>query len=212
MNKPYEETADEAGRPAECAVLSWLLDVGFTVTDHPDGDTGADIHVAKLGKVVEEFIVEVERMGLDRTDENGDCRYPTLSVLARRKMSATLPTLIFHATHDLQYVHIVFDRDFHATPTEHGRMSANHTSGEGKKYVPVERVLKLKVGTVIAAPFADLNMNRVRAALEHETDIERVKRFLFPVRPYGMNGVEWRRLIAKASSGKWTAADSDMPF
>ena len=63
MNKPYDCDADESAKPAEWAVLSWLLDIGFTVTDHPQGDLGPDIHVARLGKVVEEFIVEVEHMG-----------------------------------------------------------------------------------------------------------------------------------------------------
>lgn len=212
MNKPYDEDADESAKPAEWAVLSWLLDNGFTVTDHPQGDKGPDIHVARLGRVAEEFIVEVEHMGDGRTDECGDCKYPTLSVLARRKMSATLPTLIFHVTHDLRHVHIVFDRDFHATPTQQNRLSANHTSGEPKKYVNVERVLKLTIGTMIEKPFADLNADRTRDAIEHAIDIDEVRRYLGPVKPYGMSGVEWRRLLAKICSGDWTLQPAEMPF
>jgi hypothetical protein len=212
LNKPYDEDLDQASKPAEWAVLSWLLDVGFTVTDHPQGDKGPDIHVARLGHVIEEFIVEVELMGEGRTDINGDCIYPTLSVLARRKMSTTLPTLIFHVTNDLRHALIVFDRDFKATPTQQGRMSANHTSGEPKKYVNVERVLKLKIGTALDSPFADLNTDRIRNAIEHETDVEVLRRYLGPVKPYGMNGVEWRRLISQISSGQWKPQCEQMPF
>ena len=212
MNKPYDCDADESAKPAEWAVLSWLLDIGFTVTDHPQGDLGPDIHVARLGKVVEEFIVEVEHMGADRTNELGDIRYPTISVLARRKISDKLPTLIFHVTHDMRHTHIVFDRDFQATPTVQGRMSANHTSGEPKKYVAIERVLKVHVGQRIEMPFAEMNADRVRDAIEHETDIEVVRRYLGPVRPYGMHGVEWKRLLTRLSDGLLPVTTEDMPF
>jgi hypothetical protein len=109
-------------------------------------------------------------------------------------------------------VHIVFDRDFQATPTQQNRLSANHSSGEAKKYVNVERVLKLTVGAMIDKPFADLNADRTRDALEHEIDIEAVRRYLGPVKPYGMSGVEWRRLIGQISSGKWTPQPAEMPF
>lgn len=212
MNKPYDLSLDKACEPAEWAVLSWLLDVGFTVTDHPQGEKGPDIHVARLGKTIEEFIVEVELMGRDRTDEIGDVKYPTLSVLARRKMSASLPTLIFHVTHDLRHAHIVFDRDFVTTPTQAGKMSSNHFCGEGKKYVPVERVLKVTVGAPLDQPFADINAERVRDAVAHEIDAEKVRRLLGPVRPYGMSGVEWRSMTAMLSAGSLPSSLSAPEF
>lgn len=212
MNKPYDADLDCKSKPAEWAVLSWLLDVGFTVTDHPQGDLGPDIHVARMGKVFEECIVEVEHMGPDRTDEQGDLIYPTLSVLARRKLSDKLPTLIFHVTNDMKHALIVFDRDFKCTPSQSGCVSRNNPTGEPKKYVPVERVLKVRIGTNLNQPFAELNADRVREAIENEQDVDRVRRYLSPVRPYGMNGVEWRRLLERLSSG-WTKPEpAGMPF
>ena len=212
MSKPYDCAADQSAKPAEWAVLSWLLDVGFTVTDHPQGDLGPDIHVARLGKVVEEFIVEVEHMGSDRTDDHGDLIYSTLSVLARRKLSERLPTLIFHVTADLKHALIVFDRDFKCTPAMQGCVSRNNPAGEPKKYVPVERLLKVCVGSRIDEPFAELNADRVREAIEHEQDEDRVRRFLSPVRPYGMSGVEWRCFLDRLSSGWNSAAAKELPF
>lgn len=212
MSKPYDADLDRKSKPAEWAVLSWLLDVGFTVTDHPQGDTGPDIQVARLGKVAEEFIVEVEHMGAERTDEEGDLIYDTLSVLGRRKLSDRLPTLIFHVTHDLRHALVVFDRDFKCTPTQQCCPSRNNPNGEPKKYVPVERLLKVTVGSRIEHPFGELNADRVRNALEHETDIERVRMILGPVRPYGMNGVEWRRFLDRLSSGWFAESVSEMPF
>lgn len=212
MTKPYDADLDCKSKPAEWAVLSWLLDVGFTVTDHPQGDLGPDIYVARMGKVSEECIVEVEHMGPERTDDQGDLIYPTLSVLARRKLSDKLPTLIFHVTHDMQHALIVFDRDFKCTPSQSGCVSRNNTSGEPKKYVPVERVLKVRIGTKLEQPFAELNADRVRDAIENEHDVERVRRFLSPVRPYGMNGVEWRRLLERLSSGWAKPEPAEMPF
>lgn len=212
MNKPYDAELDRASKPAEWAVVSWLLDAGFNVTDHPQGDLGPDIKVARLGKVAEEFIVEVECMGQDRTDEQGDLLYSTLSVLGRRKLSDQLPTLIFHVTHDMKYAMIVFDRDFKCTPTQECCASRNNPQGEPKKYVPIERVLKVAIGSRIEQPFAELNAERVRQALANEDDIERVRRILGPVRPYGMNGVEWRRMLDRLSSGWLVAAASEMPF
>lgn len=212
MNKPYDAVLDLASKPAEWAVLSWLLDVGFTVTDHPQGDLGPDIHVARLGKVIEEFIVEVEHMGHERTDSAGDLIYPTLSVLARRKLSERLPTLIFHVTHDLKHALVVFDRDFKCTASQAGCVSKNNPTGEPKKYVPVERVLKVRIGTHMQEPFAELNADRVRSALENEDDVERVRRFLSPVRPYGMSGVEWRSLLERMNSGWRQPAMDYSPF
>lgn len=212
MNKPYDADLDLASKPAEWAVLSWLFDLGFTVTDHPQGDLGPDIHVARLGKVVEEFIVEVEHMGEERTDLAGDLIYPTISVLARRKLSERLPTLIFHVTHDLKHALIVFDRDFKCTPPQPGCVSKNNPTGEPKKYVPVERVLKVRIGSDAQLPFAELNADRVREALEGEEDIERVRRFLKPVRPYGMSGVEWRTLLERMNCGWRQAAITESPF
>jgi hypothetical protein len=182
------------------------------VTDHPQGDLGPDIHVARLGKVAEEFIVEVEHMGGDRTDEQGDLIYPTLSVLARRKLSDTLPTLIFHVTCDLKCALIVFDRDFKCTQAKAGCVSRNNPTGEPKKYVPVERVLKVRIGSRITQPFSELNADRVRDALEHEQDVARVRRFLAPVSPYGMSGVEWRSWLDRLSSGWAVAAATEAPF
>jgi hypothetical protein len=212
MNKPYDSALDEASEPAEWAVLSWLLDVQFTVTDHPQGDKGPDIHVARLGKTIEEFIVEVELMGQERTNEVGDVLYPTLSVLARRKMSTSLPTLIFHVTHNLKYAHIVFDRDFVTTPTQAGKLSANHRFGEDKKYVPIERVLKVTIGSPLDEPFADINANRVRDMVAHETDAAKVRRILGPVRPYGMSGVEWRRMTSMLADGLLPSASAGPEF
>lgn len=212
MNKPYDKELDVASKPAEWAVLSWLLDAGFDVTDHPQGDLGPDIQVARLGKVVEEFIVEVEHMGAERTDEYGDLIYDTLSVLARRKLSDKLPTLIFHVTNDLRHTLIVFDRDFKCTPTQQCCPSRNNPSGEPKKYVAVERLLKIGIGTRIEQPFAEINAGRIREALHNEHDADRVRRYLSPVRPYGMNGVEWRRLLDRLSAG-WSRPElSEMPF
>lgn len=212
MSKPYNKDADESAKPAEWAVLSWLLDNGFTVTNHPQGEKGPDIHVARLGRVAEEFIVEVERMGHNRTDRYGDLVYPTLSVLARRKMSSALPTFIFHVTHDLKYVHIVFDRDFHATETCDDQRSENNSRGESKKYVRVERVLKLQVGSLIEQPLSELNYQRTKQGLEWSADIEEMRRYLAPVRPYGMTGVEWRRLLGQVISGDWSTQSAEMPF
>lgn len=212
MNKPYDATLDLTSKPAEWAVLSWLLDVGFTVTDHPQGDTGPDIQVARLGKVSEEFIVEVEHMGAERTDEQGDLIYDTLSVLGRRKLSDRLPTLIFHVTHDLKHALVVFDRDFKCTQTQNCCTSRNNPQGEPKKYVPIERILKVAVGSRIEQPFAEMNADRVRHALKNQSDIERVRKILGPVRPYGMNGVEWRRLLDRLSSGWVIESANDMPF
>jgi hypothetical protein len=212
MNKPYDGELDKCSKPAEWAVLSWLLDVGFTVTDHPQGDTGPDIHVARLGKVSEEFIVEVEHMGADRTDDQGDLKYPTLSVLARRKLSDRLPTLIFHVTNNLRHALIVFDRDFKCTAPKPACVSRNNPAGESKKYVAVERVLKVRIGTQLDQPFAEINADRVRDAIENETDVECVRRFLSPVRPYGMSGVEWRSLLDRLSSGWLVQQSLEAPF
>lgn len=212
MNKPYDGELDKASKPAEWAVLSWLLDVGFTVTDHPQGDTGPDIHVARLGKVKEEFIVEVEHMGADRTDDHGSLKYPTLSVLARRKLSDRLPTLIFHVTNNLQHALIVFDRDFKCISAKPSCISRNNPTGEAKKYVAIERVLQVRIGTQLEEPFAELNADRVRQAIEHEADVEKVRRFLSPVRPYGMSGVEWRQLLDRLSSGWPVHEPEEAPF
>jgi len=212
MSKPYDSTLDEASQPGEWAVLSWLLDVGFTVTDHPQGDKGPDIHVARLGKTIEEFIVEVELMGQERTNEVGDLIYATLSVLARRKISTSLPTFIFHVTHDLRHAHIVFDRDFVTTLTQTGQLSSNHRSGEGKKYVPIERVLRVTIGAPLDEPFADINSNRVRDMVAHETDGAKVRRILGPVRPYGMSGVEWRRMTSMLAEGLLPSSSAGPEF
>jgi hypothetical protein len=212
MNKPYDADLDHSSKPAEWAVLSWLLDVGFNVTDHPQGDTGPDIHVARLAKVNEEFIVEVEHMGADRTDADGDLVWPTLSVLARRKLSDRLPTLIFHVTNNLQHALIVFDRDFKCTETKPGCVSRNNPTGEPKKYVAIERVLKVRIGTQLDEPFAQLNADRVRDALSSERDVERVRRYLSPVRPYGMSGVEWRRFLDRLGSGWPVEQQAEAPF
>ena len=212
MIKAYDADLDCNSKPAEWAVLSWLFDAGFTVTDHPQGDKGPDIHVARFGKVLEEYIVEVEHMGPDRTYDNGDLRYSTLSVLARRKVSDKLPTLIFHVTNDMKHALIVFDRDFRCTPSNAGCVSRNNSFGEPKKYVPVERILKVRIGTKLDQPFAEINADRVRDAIENEQDIERVRRYLSPVRPYGMSGVEWRHLLERLSSG-WAKPEPDeIPF
>lgn len=199
MNKPYDAELDVASKPAEWAVLSWLYDVGFDVTNHPQGDVGPDIHVARLQKVPEEFIVEVEHMGLDRTDEHGDLIYPTLSTLARRKLSETLETLIFHVTHDLRHALIVFGKDFACAEVKHGCVSRNNPTGESKKYIPIERVLKVTLGARLEQPFAEMNADRVRASIENELDVEKVRRYLGVSNPYGMSGVEWRSLLDKLS-------------
>lgn len=137
MNKPYDSKLDRSSEPAEWAVTDWLHSVGFVVTVHPQGKVGPDIHVAKLKKVPEEFIVEVEHMGIDRTDEHGDLIYSTLSTLARRKLSETLETLIFHVTHDMKHALIVFGKDFACAPIKQGCVSRNNQTGESKKYIPI---------------------------------------------------------------------------
>ena len=212
MNKPYDAELDQSSKPAEWAVLSWLFDAGFDVTDHPQGDLGPDIKTARFGKVTEEFIVEVEHMGQDRTDEKGDLIYSTLSVLGRRKLSDELPTLIFHVTHDMRYALIVFDRDFKCTPTKSCCPSRNNPQCEPKKYVPIERVLKVAIGSRIEKPFAELNAERVRQALANEDDVDRVRRILGLVRPYGINGVEYRRMLNRLTGGWFVEATSDMSF
>ena len=211
MNKPYDAELDDASKIAEWSVVSWLMDSGFTVTDHPQGPTGPDVLVARLGRAAEQFVVEVEHMGANRTNEIGDVSFATISVLSRRKMSATLNTLIFHVTNDLKYVHIVFDRDFLAAPVTHGN-SSNFIGCEGKKYVDRERVLKVKNGSLIDQPFADMNVDRVRAALEHETDPRVVRKYLGGVRPYGMHAYEWHRYLGRLNDGSLPVTHEDQPF
>ena len=154
---------------------------------------------------------EVEHMGATRTDEIGDLAFPTLSVLARRKVSDTLNTLIFHVTNDLRYAHIVFDRDFRAAAETNGS-SSNFAGSEKKKLIDKERILKVKVGQMLEAPFADMNADRVRDALEHETDPAVVKKYIGGVRPHGMNGVEWRRYLSKLSCGSLPVTHEEFPF
>lgn len=217
MTKTYDAKLDEQCKPAEWAMLSWLMDAGFTVTDHPQGACGPDIHIARLAKVNEEFIVEVELMEVPgsrpRTDESGFLLYDTLSVLARRKVSATLPTLICQVTGDLRHVFIVFDRDFQAFPTRQCCASANNPAGDDKKYVPVERVLRMQIGSRLDCSIAEINRMRVVDALEATCDLETWRKHLAPVRPYGMTGVEWRRFLDRMNVGDLgIGTNTEMPF
>jgi len=217
VTKTYDAALDEHCKPAEWAMLSWLMDAGFTVTDHPQGACGPDIHVARMAKVNEEFIVEVELMEVPgsrpRTDDDGYLLYDTLSVLARRKVSATLKTLICQVTRDLRHVFIVFDRDFQAFPTKKCCPSANSPTGDDKKYVPVERVLRMKIGSRLDNSIAEINRMRVVDALEETCELDTWRRHLARVRPYGITGVEYRRLLDRMTAGDISSGtDTEMPF
>ena len=189
MSKPYDKGEDNNAKRAEKIVEHFFRESGFHVVDHPDGPTAHDLFVSRDG---DEFVVEVEQQGEGRRaamDLHG-----TVSIFTRRKVHKTTYTLFAQVewNEHPKLIHFIFqndylnDEDFPKTRASSG----NYQFAEGKKYIPVERVLSLDAWGSIDDQIRELNFQRVRQAIESVEGLKNWRKYLLPKSPYGFSDFE----------------------
>jgi hypothetical protein len=187
--KTYDETSGEFGKAGEQFVADMMRRRGFKCTVLPHGTFGADLLCESQ---YERFYVETER----RTPKTWKPTspvfpYPTYNYLARRKLTKDRILVVLRS--DMKTMLVVFSED--AMHAETSAISNVHVKNEGARLVPVERCILIGTDEHLGKTFAEINADRVRAAVSRYQNSSLKWKYLGSNCPYGISDDEYRRML-----------------
>jgi hypothetical protein len=187
--KTYDETSGEFGKAGEQFVADMMRRRGFKCTVLPHGTFGADLLCESQ---YERFYVETER----RTPKTWKPTspvfpYPTYNYLARRKLTKDRILVVLRS--DMKTMLVVFSED--AMHAETSAISNVHVKNECARLVPVERCILIGTDEYLGKTFAEINADRVRAAVGRYQNSSLKWKYLGSSCPYGISDDEYRRML-----------------
>jgi hypothetical protein len=192
--KQYHDADGDYGFHGESCVRQYIKSNGYHANKHPNGIYREDVEFVSNR---ERFFIEVERCGSNRWDGSDWWNWPTLHVLARRKVEAG--TLFFTLSADMKKAYVSFPLDLLCVAPV--RKNNRFATGEEIRDHEILRCLPLDMTQPIAGSIAEMNANRVReivATSQSYTHITRVltgrEPYAFEA-PYGVDDDEWREMI-----------------
>lgn len=192
--KRYDTTSGEYGKAGEQFVADMMRRRGFKCTTLPHGTFGADLVCESQ---YEKFYVETERRSTMTWKATSPLfPYPTYNYLARRKLTEDRILIVLRC--DMKVMLIVFSED--AMHAEESKISNVHVNGESAKIVPIERCVLIGTDEDTGKTFAEINANRVRAAVERYKNSPTRWKYLGSNCPYGISEDEYRRMLIGVTS------------
>lgn len=192
--KKYDPTSGEFGKAGEQFVADMMRRRGFKCTVLPHGTFGADLLCESQ---YERFYVETER----RTQSTWRATspafpYTTYNYLARRKLTKDRILIVLRC--DMRVMLVVFSED--AIRAQESAISNVHVKNEGARLVPIERCILIGTDDHIGKTFAEINADRVRAAVDRYKNSPAKWKYLGSSCPYGVSEDEYRRMLNGATA------------
>jgi hypothetical protein len=192
--KKYDEADGEFGANGEARLRQYIRSCNYEANKHPHGIYGEDIEYVSA---TERFYADVERRS-DRTWTGKDwMRWPTLHVLARRKVAPGV--LFFTMSSDMTKAYVSFPEDL--ATVNPIQMDNVHAKGEQIRDHEILRCLPLDLTKPIDGSIASMNAARVRDIVRNSTSYAVVMRTLRGREPYGFGspyGIsddEWQEML-----------------
>jgi hypothetical protein len=195
--KVYDAGDGEYGDAGEVAVREYMKRNRYKSIRHPNGIYGEDV---ELASDCERFYIEVERATERRWKGSEWFSFPTLHVLARRKI--TPARMFFTLSADMSKAYVSFPEDL--TRVQPVAMDNIHAKGEAIRDHDILRCLPLDLRQPINGSLAQMNVERVRCLADEVSCWRSYQRAIRALRgkapcvfgpPYGMDADEWTELV-----------------
>jgi hypothetical protein len=195
--KVYDAGDGEYGDAGEVAVREYMKRNGYEAVRHPNGIYGEDV---ELESDCERFYIEVERTTERRWKGSSWFSFPTLHVLARRKVTPTRMFITLSA--DMSKAYVSFPDDLKRV--EPVKMDNIHVQGEAIRDHDILRCLPLDLRQPINGSLARMNVERVRSLADQVSCQRSYQNAIRALRgkspspfgpPYGMDADEWNELV-----------------
>lgn len=197
--KQYDERDGSHGRNGEAAFRQFIRRSGYEPIKHPHGIYGLDVEFVSE---TERFYADVERRKSGTWHGDQWLKWPTLHVLARRRVSPGV--LFFTLSANMTKAYVSFPNDLLAVPPQ--PMNNIHVVEEPIRDHEILRCLPLDLTGKIDGSLAQMNARRVRNLVKTSTSYTEIMRALRGVEPYafgppyGIDDEEWREMILDVES------------
>ena len=195
--KVYDPGDGEYGDAGEVAVREYMTRNRYKSVRHPNGIYGEDV---ELESDCERFYIEVERTTERRWKGSSWFSFPTLHVLARRKITPT--RMFFTLSADMSKAYVSFPDDLKRVDPV--KMDNIHVKGEEIRDHDILRCLPLDLRQPINGSLARMNVERVRFLAAEVSCQRSYQNAIRALRgrapspfgpPYGMDADEWNELV-----------------